>query len=187
MPAYMVVQPSVGGLCLENHANAQIVFAANATQAKEIAASRFDGDNPWSGATVTEIVAGTNWSGWTFYIGITKGFGTGSDPNQVSVVGTDTNETIDKIAALLVTALNALPVIANASYNSTTQVLTVSSIADGIGDAKLIVKITPPNGKSEIPSLVGTIVDGGIAGAALTVTLPADADVVPQSVLACAV
>ena len=185
MPAYIVVAASLCGSTLENRSNAQVVFAADATQAKEICAAKFDGDGSlWSTATVTEIVAGTDWSGWTFYIGITKGFGTSTlEPRTVEVVGTDANETIDKIAALLVTALNALPVIANASYDAETQILTVASIADGIGDAKLIVKITPPNGKSEIPSLVGTIVDGGIAGADLTVVLPADTDVVPQSVL----
>lgn len=185
MPAYIVLAASLCGATLEGHANAQVVFAANATQAKEICASKFDSDGAlWSTATVTEVTACTNWSGWTFKIEITKGFGTGgADPNSVTVLGSDTNETIDKVAALLVTALNALPVIANASYDAATNILTVASIADGIGDAKLLVTITPPDGKSAIASLVGTVVDGGIAGAVLTVILPADSAVIPRTVL----
>lgn len=188
MPAYLVtLDRNKSGHNLPEGADAQIVFAADATAAKEICSARYDGDGlAWANdSTVTAIVAGTNWVGWSFNVRISGGFGVGgADPAEVTVVGDVTNDTIDEIGAALVVALNALPVIANAAYNSTSQVLTVAGIADNIGDKKLFVSITPPNGKGAIPSLVGTIVDGGIAGAVLSVVLPADAAVIPISLAA---
>jgi hypothetical protein len=187
MPAYLVQLPrEKSGYNLTHGADAMVVFAANADTAKQMAAAKYDSDGAaWiNDATATEIVAGANWVGWTFRVAILGGFGAGSDePRAVSVVGDATNDTIDEIAAALVVALNALDGIANASYNGTTNVLTIAAIADGLGDQEVAVDITPPNGKSSIAALVGTIVDGGIAGAALTVALPADGAVVP-SVLA---
>lgn len=183
MPAYTVKQPAVCGVSTQDNTNTQVVFAATTTQAKEICAALFDGDNPWSGATVTEVTACTNWSGWNVRINICKGFGTsGLEPRSVSVDGSDTNETMAKVAALLVTALNALPVIANAAWDNDTHTLTIASAADGIGDAKVQVLITPPGGKAAVPSLVGTITHQGVAAAALTVVLPASDAVIPRSV-----
>lgn len=183
MPAYLVHLPrEKSGYNLTHGADAMIVFAGTADAAKQYAAAKYDGDGAaWiNDATATEIVAGTNWVGWTFRVAVLGGFGTGSDePRAVSVVGDATNDTIDEIAAALVTALNALDGIANASYNDTTNVLTVAGAADGLGDQEVTVDITPPNGKSSLAALVGSIVDGGASGDALTVALPADAAVIP--------
>lgn len=180
MPAYLVtLDNSRCGRTLKNGCNAMVVFAADATAAKEACAAKFDGDgSAWnsSEATATAIVAASDFNGWSLAIDIF-----GPDLNTtVTVVGDATNNTIDEIAALMVTALNALAEIANASYNSTTQVLTVAAIADGIGDHNIAVRLTPPSGYGAVPSLIGTIVDNGIAGAVLTVVLPADAAVVPS-------
>lgn len=95
--------------------------------------------------------------------------------------GTDT-DTIDGVAAKMVVALNAAGVgIANAAYNSSTNVLTVAGVADAIGDHTIQVWWLAPDfvRKQSLRTAVSTIVDGGIAAAALTVTLGADAEVVP--------
>lgn len=183
MPAYLVtLDRTKCGYTLPDGANAMVVFAADATTAKQLAASKYDGDgSAWvTNGTATEIVAGTDWVGWTFRVDILSGFGTGgADPASVSFVGTSTDNTVDEVAAQLVTALNALDGIANAAYNSTTNTLTITGTADALGDKQVEVSITPPGGKSAIAALVGTIVDGGASGDALTVVLPADNAVVP--------
>lgn len=112
---------------------------------------------------------------------ILGGFGTeGDEPRTVAVVGDATDDTVDEIAAALVTALNGLDGIANASYNATTNTLTVAGSDDALGDQKLEVSIIPPGGSDSIASLVGAITDGGVAAADLTVVLPADNAVIPN-------
>src|SRR5690606_16026663 len=175
MPAYLVtLDRTKSGHTLVHGADAMVVFAASATAAKQAAAAKFDGDGQaWlNDATATEIVAGTDWQGWTFRVSILGGFGTdGDEPRTVTVVGDETNNTVDKIAAALVTALNGLDGIDNASYDSTDNILPVAGAADGLGDQKLEVSIIPPGGSASIDSLVGAITDGGVAAADLTVVL----------------
>lgn len=181
MPAYTVQAPAVSGATLTGGADTMVVFAADATAAKEIAAAKYDGDGAlWSGATVTEIVQDADFNGWTFTIKILGGTGTGNAyPASFSYTGTSTNNTIDEIAAQLAILLNAHADIAGAAYNATTQVLTIAETTDGLGDQTVEVEITPPSGKSTIPSLVGTITHEGESTAALSVVLPADDAVIP--------
>lgn len=183
MPAYLVtLDRTVGGRTLRNGADAMVVFAASGAIAKEAAAAKFDGDGAaWANdGTATEIVAATDWAGWTFKVAILGGFGTGStDPVSVTVVADATTNTIDEVGAALVTALNAIDGIAGAAYDSTTQVLKIAETTDGLGDQAVAVTITPPAGAGPVPSLVGTIVDEGASGAVLSVVLPADAAVIP--------
>ena len=160
-----------------------VTFAASATAAKQAAAAKFEGDGlAWlNDSTATEIVAGTDWQGWTFRVAILGGFGTGGDePRTVAVVGDATDNTVDEIAAALVTALNGLDGIANAAYNATSNILTVAAAADALGNQKLEVSIIPPGGSASIASLVGAITDGGVAAADLAVVLPADNAVIPN-------
>lgn len=184
MPAYLVtLDRTKSGHTIVQGADAMVIFAASATAAKQAAAAKFEGDGlAWlNDSTATEIVAGTDWQGWTFRVAILGGFGTGGDePRTVAVVGDATDNTVDEIAAALVTALNALDGIANASYNASTNTLTVAAAADALGNQKLEVSIIPPAGASSIASLVGTITDGGVAAADLTVVLPADNAVIPN-------
>lgn len=180
MPAYLVtLDASRSGRTLKNGCNAMVVFAADGTAAKEACHAKFDADgSQWNSAeaTATEIVAGADFNGWTLAVDIY-----GPDTNcTVSVVGTSGNNTIDEVAALMVTALNARSDIAGAAYDVETQILTVAAIADGIGDHNIAVRLTPPNGYGSVASLLGTIVDNGVAGAVLTVVLPADDDVIPS-------
>lgn len=182
--AYIVTLPlTEGGKSLRDGVNSVVVYAEDTSQAKEAAAALFNGDAAWSSATVTAIAAG-DYTGWTVRVRL-------SDPDKavtasdytmvdVSVTGDATNNTIDEVAALLVTALNATSAIAGAAYNATTQVLTVAETTDGLGDHVLRVDFTHPSFEQPIASLVGTIVDEGSAGAAVTVTLKADAVVPPK-------
>ncbi len=183
MAVYLVQLPDNAGQTKKGGGNLQVVVAASEAQAKEVAAAALDGDGgSWGEATVTEVTSTASWVGWKFKITIHGGFGTGNtDPLSVTVTGDATNNTIDEIAALFVTAFNAHADIAGAAYNATTQTLTVSDATDALGDQKLTVEITPPSGYSTIPSLVGTIVDEGSAAAELSVVLPADTLVAPIS------
>lgn len=184
MPAYLVtLDRTKSGHTIVQGADAMVIFAASATAAKQAAAAKYEGDGlAWlNDSTATEIVAGTDWQGWTFRVSILGGFGTGGDePRTVDVVGDSTNDTVDEIAAALVTALNALDGIDNAAYAAATNTLTVAAAADALGDQKLEVSIIPPAGASPIASLVGAITDGGVAAADLTVVLPADNAVIPN-------
>ena len=184
MPAYLVtLDRTKSGHTIVQGADARVIFAASATAAKQAAAAKFEGDGlAWlNDSTATEIVAGTDWQGWTFRVAILGGFGTGGDePRTVAVVGDATDNTVDEIAAALVTALNGLDGIANAAYNATSNTLTVAAAADALGDQELEVSIIPPGGSASIASLVGTITDGGVAAADLTVVLPADNAVIPN-------
>lgn len=184
MPAYLVtLDRTKSGHTIVQGADAMVIFAASATAAKQAAAAKFEGDGlAWlNDSTATEIVAGTDWQGWTFRVSILGGFCTGgNEPRTVAVVGDATDNTVDEIAAALVTALNGLDRIANAAYTAATNTLTVAAAADALGNQKLEVSIIPPGGSASIASLVGAITDGGVAAANLTVVLPADNAVIPN-------
>lgn len=184
MPAYLAtLNREKSGHTLPGGANAVVCFAADATAAKEVAEAYFDGEGVlWtsSDCTVAEIVADADFNGWTFKVRVLDGLGAGADePGEVTVAGDATDNTIDEIGALLVTGLNALTGIAGASYNSTSNTLTVAETTDALGDQTVEVEIIPPNGYSSVDSLVGTITHEGASGDALTVVLPADAAVIP--------
>ena len=185
MPAYMVEASRDAATRRIEGVDTAIVFAADASTAKKVCQARWGGDSDavWNGATVTEIVAGTNWIGWVFRAQVFHP-STGATVVDLSLTATGAGQdTIDEIGAALVTALNALSNVAASAYNSTTQVLDVTGIADGFGDHRLVFTIKPPLAQNEgdvnISDLVGTIVHLGAAGAVLSVVLPADATVVP--------
>lgn len=178
MPAYLVeLDQNNGGRTLYSGANACVVFAADAAAAKEVCQSRFPGANAtWAAdSTVTEVVAGADFDGWTFTATVT-----GEDTNATFVkVGDATDNLIDEIGAAMVILINAHADIAGAAYDASGQVLKVAETTDNIGDHSLSLTIVPPGGDSSIDELVGTVVDGGIVAAVLSVVLPADAAVIP--------
>ena len=182
MPAYLVtLDLTKSGYTTKERATAMVVFAADATTALQMASAHFDGDGQqWvTNGTATAIVAASNWIGWTFRITLVEVGG--AAVRQVSLTSSGaSNDTIDEIGAALVVLLNAVSGIANAAYNSTTNVLTVAGAADGLGDHRLLVEIIPPGKSEAIAALVGTVVDEGSAGDAVTVALPADAAVIPS-------
>lgn len=83
----------------------------------------------------------------------------------------------------LVTLLNQNVDIANADVDFSegaagARLVTLASIADGIGDATVVFELRK-NGVAYTP-FVSTIVDGGIAAAVLTVAIPASAIAIPR-------
>jgi hypothetical protein len=180
MPAYIVEAPAESGQTLMNGNDVLVVFAADAAGAKAVAKALYDGDSDsmWDGATVTAIAAAADLEGWTLRLRLYD-VGAREPAVDVSVVGA-ASDTFDLVAADAVTALNALPSIANAAYNSTTNVLTVAGSADGLGDHTLVAEWIPPWGVSAFTPFLGTIVDGGVAAADVTLALPADATAVPD-------
>lgn len=179
MPAFLVELPPACGLTLKNNIDSMIVFATDAADAKAMAQSLIDGDNDalWAGATVTQVIAAADMEGWRLRVAILNA----ATPIDITVVGAAA-ATIDTIAALMVTALNAT-VIDGAAY-SAGNLLTVAAIADNLGDKTLTVQFLPPAathpGAKPIPGLVGAIVHQGIAGAVLTAQLAIDAYVIPK-------
>lgn len=183
MPAYLVeVDPAVSASYLTDGAQSHVVFAADASGAREAVAARYGNDvdafwNDSNAVNVTELVADADLEGWTFTI---KLYNTTDrlPAEQVSVVG-GSGDAPDDVAADLVTALNATGSIANASYNDTSNTLTVAGAGDGIGDWSFSITAVPPWGETTIDSLFGTLTDEGASGDALTVVMPGDSDTLP--------
>lgn len=159
-------------------------FAAQANSTAE-AKALVKGYNPddvdavWTNATVTDMTAVlADLTGWTFLVHVNT-----TIPVNVSVVGI-AGDTLDILMARMVTALltgtgsvgTAIAGTAHSAYNTSTNVLTVSSIADNIGDKTITITVTPPTGLFVTgyswaqTDLVASKVDGGSAGAVLTVT-----------------
>lgn len=120
--------------------------------------------------------------------------GNGAWGNTTLLGGVDSTNKLSSLADLMVAVLTGLGY--HAGFVNSTHILTVSSIADNIGDHRLDVYVTPPNASEQIspvgvqtrngvsiPGMVSTIVDLGSAGAVLTVTLVADTYGVPAMIL----
>lgn len=170
--AYLVQVDPECGQTLVGAADGMVVYAADATDALAICAAKYGGSpkSMWDNATATAIAAGADLEGWRLRVAI---LGEGVD---VTVTGA-ASATVDSIGALAVTALNATTPVSNAAYNASTNVLTIAGTGDSLGDAQVLVEMYPPTGGAfgnpdvAIPSFVGTIVDGGSSGSALTAVL----------------
>lgn len=109
--------------------------------------------------------------------------------NMVTATGGpgDNNLVLDGVAAeensyevllgQMVTLLNGDPEIAAAAVDMSellagTRLFTIAAIADDIGDSVVQARLGSPH-VGDVPSLVGTVVDDGIAAAVLTFALPA--------------
>lgn len=164
---YTVTAPAVLGTTLEDGVTEMVISAQDVAQAKEMAQAAFDADSNelWSDATVTPIAAATYFT--DFEVRVTIRDTEGVEPDiSVSYTG-DSNDDWSAMMTGIVAALNATDEIANASYGGT-RTLTAAAIADDIGDRALTVQLFAPNGANLSAGYVGTIVDEGIAGAALT-------------------
>lgn len=163
-----------------NNIKSAVVVAETAADAKAMLKSLYGGDSDaaWDNATFTTMAAATDLTGWTLHLKIIASDET--VPVDVSVTGV-ANDTVDTLAAAAVTALNATAPIANASYNGSTNVLSVAGAADGLGDHRLIAEMYAPGQvQVPVPGFIGSIVQSGASGAALTVALAADSYTVPK-------
>jgi len=181
--AFIVTLPTESGHTERNNCNTIVCWANTGSEAITLAGANFAGDSNWANATATAIVA-TDFSGYRFRVKID-----GSTPDtpylDVSVNGDATNKTPDLLAGLMVTALNATGKVANAAYNSSTNVLSVAGAADGIGNKTFAIEFYPPGSETAVTSMFSSLVMGGSAGSALTATLPADAYTPPVVFATC--
>jgi len=183
MPAYLVELPSTAQASLPDGANAAVVFAADADDAKSIIKANYTGDSnaAWDAATATEIAAAADMEGFRLRVAVLD-----ADPVIDVTVTAAAADTIDDMGDDMVVALNALDAIGGAAYNDSTQVLTIAagSGADDLGDKAVVVELLAPTtmegaGKAPIGGFVGAITDEGLATADLNVTLGADTVAVP--------
>lgn len=161
-------------------ADTVVVWAEDATMARQVAATYFDGDANalWTdtSTTATAVVADADaWENFAVNILVTHPT-THAIVANVTYAGTAANDTIDEIAAQLVILLNATA-IDNASYDNATNILTVAGAADNLGDHVVNVKVYRKADAAQTPiaSMVGAVTDEGAAGAALTIQLATDA------------
>lgn len=154
MTAYLVFLPKGANNSRINDVNAMITHAANAGAAIVLAKTAMPA-NPalWDKAVAMQIPANYPLLGFTFTVKV-------GDLSAVSVTGDWTANTVDAIAALLVTALNAKSEISAAAYNSSTNELTAAGAADELGDQVLTVTVTDPAGNVRT-DLVESITDQG--------------------------
>jgi len=164
MGIFLLEQLEQGGLSTQNSVKSMIIEADDSAKAISMANIQDSGDSPWTDATSTTIAAGvaSDFLGFVYRVRVE-----GTAGLDVSYTGIASDD-VDDVGAALVLLLNATT-INGSSYSSNT--LDVSSIADGLGDKTLQVTATPPSSVDSLSDLVGTVVDGGIAAAALTVDL----------------
>jgi len=170
-----------------------VVSAADETDAEAYAESQFSGDGAhWSTATVTPLAdvasnAEDALVGWRFRVTVLTP--AGAILEQVEKVGDVTDDDIDLILAALVVLLNATASIAGSSQAA--NILTISDIADAIGDHSIRCEVFPPvvqditgrqlNQDVDIPGFTGAVVHEGIAAAVLTQAYAIDTYAVPTT------
>lgn len=178
--AYLVTLPDRAGHTLFEGVDRMAVYAADATQAKEVAKAYFNGVGAaiWADATVTEVAVAANLIGYTLRVKVAHPT-TGVVIYDASVpFAAGPSDTIDEVAALMVTELEAQGGSAlTPSYNSGTQVLTIAAAGDMIGNHRVSVEAYRTDSEDQEP-IPGFIASGpthlGMAGAALSVTFAAD-------------
>lgn len=91
-------------------------------------------------------------------------------------------ESFEVLLGQMITLLNADPEIANADVDMSElllgdRLLTIASLADGIGDSTVTVRLGAPVA-GNVPGMLGAIVHEGVAAAVLTMALPTQAGIV---------
>lgn len=179
-PYVVTVSDAYAAIGDRNKARAAVIYADNATDAKELLEALYadDADALWANSTVTAMAAATNMLGWGMRVKVT-------DPDtdivivDCSVTNTGSNDSIDELGALMVIALNLTAPIAGAAYSS--NVLTVAETTDDLGDHVVTAEIYSTYSTNvPIPGFVGVITDEGAHGDALTVAVAADAYTIPS-------
>lgn len=184
MPAFILnIGSSTTGVTLPDGVSGMLIFAQD-TAAAELAAQAAyggDGNNLWVDTTPTTIAAGANFEGWRLKISILGAAGQSNLVDIITVTGA-ASATLDSIGTLAATALNGTPDIAASAYATGTNILTIAAIGDALGDGTVFAEFLPPldSAMFQDPSFnfsnfVTSVVDGGAAGAALSLTLVDDA------------
>jgi hypothetical protein len=164
MALYLLQRPQIFGSTVVDGRTAAIVEADSEPAAKRVATAQTHGDSPWATATATVISAGVaaDYEGFTYRVKVS------ADIVDVTYTG-QAGDTVDDVGAALAALLVAAGL--TSSYNTSNNTLTVAAGGDGIGDHTVVVEAKLPSADAPLSDLVGTITDGGIAAAALTVVL----------------
>ena len=185
--AYLLrLNREIGGGTFLNDVDSLIVWAEDATTAKQIAKAQQIGtaatDAAWDTVTPLLLAATADFEGWRLRV-VIKAAAVGGGDIDITVTGA-ASATMAAIAALMVTALNARAEIAGAAYATGT--LTIAETTDNLGDKTVQVYVYPPAADTanfpagtaiSFTGLYGTITHEGLAGAALSVVLDTSAPV----------
>jgi hypothetical protein len=149
------------------------IDAASEEIAKNLAAARFEGDSDWTQAEATllePLVTGA-YSGTKFRVKITGKPVPSPDLIDVSYTA-DSDDNLGDVASGIVAAINATKEITSANWNTPNIVIPG---AEGLGDRRIIVEITPPGAAAPITWTDGlpvkSITDGGASGADLKIEM----------------
>lgn len=185
MAEYLVQLAAVTGFTLEGGANAVVVVAEDAADALLMAESASTVDAAdWANATAEVLASPSDMLGWIFRALIITPAGAVLNDFQYTGIASDALDDMgDGLAALA-------NVPYTAAYNSTTQALTLATGTgtDDLGDHEVRTGFFPPGSTDlrldgEIGGIVGavaSVTDEGASNADLTITLAADAWVVPS-------
>lgn len=169
MPAYKVVLPS-GGYTLLNGNNSMVVFAGNATDAKNAALGYSDADAaPWGSATVTELTEDATLAGLRIEITIAADAGNDATFDGEDLVYSYTipsgasADTVDEVGDLIVAELNALPQLAGVTYTGGSDTITIVE-ANNCGLAAITAKVyeTGTDGISEFENTSMALTVGAV-------------------------
>jgi len=164
---YVAAEPIQGTKV--NGTRAVVVDAVDAAMARLLASSLYGEDSGWTDSTPVDLTAAfaATFVNFKYRFRVS---GHAGQPDILDYTYTAGAETTDQAAASIVAALAAIggPFV-GAKY--ATPLLTPSVAAQGIGDHRLSVEITPAGSATPLASLVGAIVHNGIAAADLSVVL----------------
>lgn len=171
MPAYRVAaQKTTQGFI--NDVSTAIVFAADATQALEMAKGVHvnSPEEIWDNGTATEIVAGTDMNGWELEL-ILQGDG----EKLVYRTTGGATDTLDDLGTALVALMTTR--FATATYTTATNVLSIP-LGEAVGDYERSARL---HFKGGAPSAIQPVLNAvGIEASEVTLTMPVDATVIPS-------
>jgi hypothetical protein len=170
---YLVDLPRNLGAQRVEGVKTMIVDAASEEIAKNIAASRFEGDSDWGSANATLLEPAVNaYDGATFRVKITGKPVPSPDLVDVSYTAATTDALAD-VAEGIVAALNATKQLTAANWSSPN--ITIPGATEGLGDRRVVVEITPKGAASPITWTDGlpvkSITHGGSSGDDLTIEM----------------
>lgn len=149
-------------------------YAENQAQAEQMAKAQYSGDPnaQWTNRGTSQSIS-TDISFITFTVHI-------EDTVDIEVSVSGTGQTLDQVGTALAAALNATTPIANAAYDTGTNVLTIAGAADTLGDKAVTVtaEYAVSGGGISLDIDVSaffwsTVVDEGASGDALSAVLVA--------------
>jgi hypothetical protein len=150
-----------------------IIDAASEDIAKNLAASRFDGDSDWTQAEATLLEPATAaYAGAKFRVRITGKPVPSPDLIDVSYTA-DSDDNLGDVAEGIVAALNATGQLTSANWS--TPNIVIPGATEALGDRRLVVEITPAGASAPIAFTDGlpvkSLTDGGAVGADLKIEM----------------